>query len=241
MTNELIKVQTTEQGEQRVSARELHKELGVKTRFSLWKEQNFKMFVEGIDFKGVVVTTPYREGSNKLQTLQDYSLTTDMAKNVAMMSKTPKSQEIRNYFIEVEKQHKTMLQQQQNVPMDPMSQIQMLASSTYKALEEVQTDMAKLKSLFGLPEDLAADLNSAINSKITYILGGKKSHAYESMSKKAFPAFYRNLRDYFHVTSYKKIPVERFQEAMNYVNNWTPDTNLRLEINRVNAQMSLEV
>ena len=132
-------------------------------------------------------------------------------------------------------------QSQPNVPMDPMSQIQLLASSTYKALEEVQTDMVKLKSLFGLPEDLATDLNSAINSKITYILGGKKSPAYESMSKRAFPAFYRNLRDYFHVTSYKKIPVERFQEAMNYVNNWTPDTNLRLEINRVNAQMSLEV
>jgi len=132
-------------------------------------------------------------------------------------------------------------QAQPNVPMDPMSQIQMLASSTYKVLEEVQSDMVELKSLFGLPEDLAVDLRTAVNSKVTYILGGKKSYAYESMSKKAFPAFYRNLREYFHVTSYKKIPVERFKEAMGYVNNWTPDTNLRLEINRVNAQMSLEV
>ena len=86
MTNELIKVQTNQEGEQRVSARELYKELGVKTRFSLWVDQNFKMFVEGTDFEGVVVTTPYREGSDKVQTLQDYSLTTDMAKNVAMMA-----------------------------------------------------------------------------------------------------------------------------------------------------------
>ena len=35
MTNELIKVQTNQEGEQRVSARELYNELGVKTRFSL--------------------------------------------------------------------------------------------------------------------------------------------------------------------------------------------------------------
>lgn len=102
--NELIKIQTTEQGEQQVSARELHKALEIKTRFSLWVEQNFKMFVEGTDFEGVVVTTPYREGSEKVQTLQDYSLTTDMAKHIAMMSGTPKGHDIRNYFIQVEKQ-----------------------------------------------------------------------------------------------------------------------------------------
>ena len=54
--NELIKVEV--KGDvQAVSARELHKELGVKTRFSLWVKQNFKHFRESIDFTPVVVTT----------------------------------------------------------------------------------------------------------------------------------------------------------------------------------------
>ena len=101
MTNELIKVQTNQEGEQRVSARELYKELGVKTRFSLWVDQNFKMFVEGVDFTSVVTTTVVNNGA--IRQLDDFSLTTDMAKNVAMMSKTAKSQEIRDYFIELKK------------------------------------------------------------------------------------------------------------------------------------------
>lgn len=100
--NQVIKVQENEQGEQQVSARELHKELGVKTRFSLWVEQNFKMFVKGVDFTSVVTTTVVNNGATRQ--IDDFNLTTDMAKNVAMMSKTTKSQEIRDYFIAVEKE-----------------------------------------------------------------------------------------------------------------------------------------
>lgn len=40
-----------------VSARELHRSLEVKTRFSQWVEQNFKMFKENEDFSSVVTTT----------------------------------------------------------------------------------------------------------------------------------------------------------------------------------------
>ena len=36
MMQEIIKVEQNDQGEQRVSARELYKELDVKKRFSVW-------------------------------------------------------------------------------------------------------------------------------------------------------------------------------------------------------------
>lgn len=102
MANEVIKVQTTERGEQRVSARDLHKALEVKTRFSLWTEQNFKMFDDGADFTSVVSTTVVNNGATRQ--LDDYMMTIDMAKHIAMMSGTPKGHDIRNYFIQVEKQ-----------------------------------------------------------------------------------------------------------------------------------------
>ena len=54
----LIEV-TTKGDTQVVSARDLHEGLGVKTRFSQWVKQNFKHFRNGIDFEGVVVTTPF--------------------------------------------------------------------------------------------------------------------------------------------------------------------------------------
>ena len=103
--NELIKV-TVKNDQQLVSARELHKGLNIKTRFSLWVEQNFKMFIEHEDFEGVVITTPFnpKYPNGKQQQLQDYALTLDMAKHIAMMAGTDKGFEVRDYFIQVEKE-----------------------------------------------------------------------------------------------------------------------------------------
>lgn len=99
--NELIKVEV--KGDvQVVSARELHKKLGVKTRFSQWVTQNFKHFRENIDFTSVVTTTVVNNGAER--ELQDYALTTETAKHIAMMSATEKGYEIRDYFIQVEKE-----------------------------------------------------------------------------------------------------------------------------------------
>lgn len=152
MTNELIKVQTNQEGEQRVSARELYKELGVKTRFSLWVDQNFKMFVEGVDFTSVVTTTVVNNGA--IRQLDDFSLTTDMAKNVAMMSKTTKSQEIRDYFIAVEKEHKALMS-------DPRIQMAMGLKSAQLMLDHKDKTIAEMT-----PKALFADAVSASQSSI---------------------------------------------------------------------------
>ena len=152
MTNELIKVQTNQEGEQQVSARELYKELGVKTRFSLWVDQNFKMFVEGVDFTSVVTTTVVNNGA--IRQLDDFSLTTDMAKNVAMMSKTAKSQEIRDYFIAVEKEHKALM-------ADPRIQMAMGLKSAQLMLDHKDKIIAEMT-----PKALFADAVSASQSSI---------------------------------------------------------------------------
>lgn len=98
--NELIKV-TTKGDTQVVSARDLHRELKVKTRFSLWVKQNFKHFRENADFTSVVTTTLVNNGAER--ELQDYALSVEMAKHIAMMAGTEKGYEIRDYFIKVER------------------------------------------------------------------------------------------------------------------------------------------
>lgn len=100
---ELIKIKV-ENDQQLVSARDLHKALELTTRFSKWVDQNFKAFEEGADYEGVTGVTPYNQAHpDKLQELQDYAITIDMAKELCMMSKTPKGKEVRQYFIKVEK------------------------------------------------------------------------------------------------------------------------------------------
>ncbi|HEO8289118.1 TPA: phage antirepressor KilAC domain-containing protein [Streptococcus agalactiae] len=102
--NRLINVTLNENQEPVVSARDLHKELKVKTRFSEWVKQNFKILEEGYDFSPVVTTTQLNQYGGTKE-LQDYALSLDAAKNLAMVSKTDKGKEVRQYFIQVEKDY----------------------------------------------------------------------------------------------------------------------------------------
>lgn len=99
--NELIKISSNENDEQVVSARELHKGLGLKKRFSIWWEQNSKLLIENEDFTSVLSGTVVNNGAKRQ--LQDYALTIDTAKHLAMQSQTKKGREYRTYFIQVEK------------------------------------------------------------------------------------------------------------------------------------------
>ena len=85
---ELIKIKT-ENDQQLVSARDLHKALELKIRFSLWVKKNFNDFEEGVDFTSVSTDTVVNNGARRK--LQDYAVTIDMAKELCMMSKTSKS------------------------------------------------------------------------------------------------------------------------------------------------------
>ena len=151
---EIIKINQNEQGETRVSARELHKELGVKKRFSAWFEQYREMYVEGTDFTGVLGGTPVIGGNGNVQYLQDYSLTVDMAKNVAMMSKTEKSQQIRDYFIQVEDRYKKLAN-------DPSYQMALGLKASQQLLEHKDKIIAEMK-----PKALFADAVSASQTSI---------------------------------------------------------------------------
>lgn len=101
--NELIKIQT--KGDQQlVSARELHKGLGLKKKFTAWWEQNSKDFEEGTDFVREPESYLTKSGNHgSLRAYDDYLLTIDTAKELCMMSKVPKGKEVRKYFIQVEK------------------------------------------------------------------------------------------------------------------------------------------
>ena len=97
--NELIKI-TEYNGNQAVSARDLHKFLEITERFSSWFERMLQYgFVENIDYQGC-------EFFNTLanQTLTDYAITFDCAKEISMIQRSKKGKEAREYFIECEKQ-----------------------------------------------------------------------------------------------------------------------------------------
>ncbi len=102
MDNELIKVQTNESGEQRVSARELHRAVGATEKFNPWSARYItKDFIEGVDFTRGKTFTLVNNGARR--ELDDYSLTLDTAKQVAQMQHNDFGKKTRMYLIQVEK------------------------------------------------------------------------------------------------------------------------------------------
>ena len=98
--NELIKIEERN-GEQLVSARELRKFLEVKTEFKIWFSRITEKynFIENKDFIRVYQKCSTLGG---VQEKVDYLLKISMAKEVAMVSNTPKGKQAREYFIKCE-------------------------------------------------------------------------------------------------------------------------------------------
>ena len=101
--SDLIKI-TTKDGKQLVSARELHEFLEIKTDFRKWFPRMCEYgFVENADFTRAFQKCPTLGG---IQTVADYAITIDMAKEISMIQRTEKGKQARLYFIECEKKLK---------------------------------------------------------------------------------------------------------------------------------------
>lgn len=155
--NELIDVTLNENQDPVVSARQLHKSLEVKTRFSQWVEQNFKMFKENEDFTSVVGTTLVNNGA--VRKLQDYAVSIRMAEHLAMMSKTNKGHEVREYFIQVEKDF--------NSPEKIMARALLMADKKINKLQ-AQIEADRPKVLFA--DAVSASKSSCLIGELAKIL-----------------------------------------------------------------------
>ncbi|MBB1166696.1 antA/AntB antirepressor family protein [Lacticaseibacillus paracasei] len=100
--NELIKTITRDDGTIAVSGRELHDFLKVGKDFSNWfKDMASYGFEEGKDFSPFSAKTP-NGGRPRIE----YVMTLDMAKEVAMIQRTDRGKQARQYFLEVERRYK---------------------------------------------------------------------------------------------------------------------------------------
>ena len=88
---QIIKITTNDKGDSLVSARELYEFLGISKRFSAWfetyKSEDYG-FLEYEDFTSVLSSTVVNNGA--VRELKDYAITIEMAKELSMLSKSPK-------------------------------------------------------------------------------------------------------------------------------------------------------
>lgn len=105
--NEIIKISSEFIGIEKVNsvnARELHQVLEIDRKFTDWI--NYQINSLGLE-KNVdyIVYEEKVKAGNGFTTKKEYIITTDTAKHISMASRTAKGKEVRNYFIQIEKEY----------------------------------------------------------------------------------------------------------------------------------------
>lgn len=190
--NELFNV-TTNGDKLTLSARELHKELNIAGRFSRWFEQMSEYgFEENVDFTSVQNCTVVNNGA--MRELQDYQITLDMAKEIAMLQRNEKGKQIRKKLIELEKAW--------NSPEKVMARALDIAHKTIANLQ-IENEEMKPKAFFA--DAVKASDSSILIGDLAKLI---KQNGYDIGEKK----LYRWLREKGYIC---KNSTEPTQMAMN--------------------------
>ncbi|GAB2558418.1 ORF6C domain-containing protein [Gracilibacillus alcaliphilus] len=80
-------------------------------------------------------------------------------------------------------------------------------------------------------------LKSKAKTKAMESLGGSKSNAYQSISRKVFSSIWRDFNEHFELPRYSELPRKQFEDGMKFLNMWQPSTSLRIEIQEINRQL----
>lgn len=128
----IIQVTINDQQEPVVSGRQLHEALGMNSRYTTWFERMTEYgFIEGQDF------LPNLGKSTGGRQAVDHIIKLDMAKEIAMIQRTEKGKQVRQYFIQVEKDF--------NSPEKIMARALLMADKKVHKLEaQIEADRPKV-------------------------------------------------------------------------------------------------
>ena len=139
-----------------VNARDLHKVLESRTDFSNWIKRRLEETdaLENIDY---IVFIKNGENSNGGRPQVEYALTTDIAKEIAMLERNEIGKKVRRYFIEVEKAYK-----QTFVVPQTLSEALYLAAGQAKQIEALELEAKANKPYISFAKAVEASVDSAL-------------------------------------------------------------------------------
>ena len=159
--NELLKIDTSNAERITVSARDLYEFLEATERFNSWFDRMTQYgLVENTDYTTVKKLTEVpNNGGVQIRELDDYQLTIDTAKQIAMLQRNEKGTQARKYFIQVENAW--------NSPERVMARALEIAHKTIATLE-LENNKMKPKALFA--DAVASSKTSILIGQLAKIL-----------------------------------------------------------------------
>ena len=188
-----------------VNAREIYDYLGLaKGQFSRW----IKTAIEKYDF---IQNEDFLSIDTDVEGVKDYIVTLDMAKELCMVSNTEKGKEARKYFIEFEKQGKTLINQQ--------SQEIRLLQGMLNTISKMDNRVTELEQTRRLENWQELALIEAKNKKVYSIAEKHDLSNDKEMIRKLHSRVWKCLKKRFNVPRYNEIPAIYFNEAKLTIDN----------------------
>ena len=119
-------------------------------------------------------------------------------------------------------------------------------SKELQAIFTIDEKQQKLESRIDALEDniiisraQQKQLKQFASKVVVSALGSRHSPAYKELAGKAFSHFWRDYYNHFNVSSYLDTPRKDFQAALQFINDWAPDKELRYMILGANTGADL--
>ena len=108
---------------------------------------------------------------------------------------------------------------------------------------EIRDDIVYLKEEQPVNPSINQDLTKERNKAVVKCLGGYDAPAYadSKLRQKVFWQAAKDFKELFKIPRYDLLKKKDIDRAYDYWKQWQPQTNLRLEIEQANKQLSLSV
>ncbi|HDR7708570.1 TPA: ORF6C domain-containing protein [Bacillus cereus] len=174
-----------------------------------------------------------------------YDLTEEAFTLVAMSYNTKEAVQMKIKFIEEFKRMKQHIQNQQQLPKDPMSILKLtfdVLEGQKQEIKDIKSDVKDLRENAPLYAIECDEISKVVRKLGVLLLGGKESNAYRNVSlrKKVYSDIYSQLHREFGINSYKAIKRHHLDRAIQIINEeYSLPIILEEEITATNAQINM--
>ncbi|MGH0667078.1 Rha family transcriptional regulator [Bacillus paranthracis] len=174
-----------------------------------------------------------------------YNLTEEAFTLVAMSYNTKEAVQMKIKFIEEFKRMKQHIQNQQQLPKDPMSILKLtfdVLDGQKQEIQDIKSDVKDLRENAPLYAIECDEVSKVVRKLGVLLLGGKESNAYRDVSlrKKVYSDIYSQLHREFGISSYKAIKRHHLDRAIQIINEeYSLPIILEEEITATNAQINM--
>lgn len=229
--DELIKVSYENSDRPTVMGRELHKALGLKTRYNDWfKRMCSYDFAENEDYITLTQKRVTAQGNQTTET--DHQLTLSMAKEICMIQRSEIGKKCRRYFIEVERRYKT------NAPQLP-TQVTENIKTLEKRIEYLEHHAenlisAEVSSGASIAKSFLASIEWEIFLKSIEICETFDPQMPENVQEFITRYIRKELCSKMRTPFLRELPVKLYAPAIRFITHFKPDEHLtQLIINMI--------